>query len=296
MKNHTNPYIKQVNYIQDKALENFDDQIQMDELIQESALPTIHWHRIFMAVVNETFWAYRSRMRLDQVAYELRKPNMSLSDIAKNTGFTNEHVLSQAFVQAFGMNPWIYKQSCWKMWCPKVALPLSAAKLSHPTVMRLPKITTLSLYKQDSYDKIQLAYLSLVKHIRKYKPNSSIGATDDQGKFQERWMTLYFNDPFTSDSDDQSKWSASIEINDQILGSSEIKVKTIPEGTYLTIDHTGSYESLNTAYHNLYLFGVNQADRYVIMNEPVMEQYIHDVCKVDEAACCTRLYLPVQAI
>jgi AraC-like DNA-binding protein len=63
----------------------------------------------FRQLVGEAPMAYVSRTRLVLAATLLERPDLTLAQIARRTGYANEFSFSRAFKRAFGVPPGLYR-------------------------------------------------------------------------------------------------------------------------------------------------------------------------------------------
>ena len=85
---------------------NLDQTIQLEDVACASHFSSFHFHRIFHALVGETVNEYVSRKRMEKAAGRLvHKPEMSVTEIAGNGGFSSSANFSKAFKIYFGLTP-----------------------------------------------------------------------------------------------------------------------------------------------------------------------------------------------
>ena len=62
-------------------------------------------NRIFRELYGTSLHAYVQEMRLEQAAEMLLKMNISVTEVALNSGYNNMSYFSKAFKERFGMTP-----------------------------------------------------------------------------------------------------------------------------------------------------------------------------------------------
>jgi transcriptional regulator GlxA family with amidase domain len=63
----------------------------------------------FRELVGEAPMAYVARTRLVRAAMLLQRPELTLAEVARRTGYANEFSFSRAFKRAFGVPPGLYR-------------------------------------------------------------------------------------------------------------------------------------------------------------------------------------------
>jgi len=99
-------YISSVN----KALQFMDDHLDtnltLETVAKVACFSPYHFHRIFKVVTNETLNSYISRKRIEKVAAVLqRKPEVSITELSLQFGFTSNSSLTRAFKKYYFTSP-----------------------------------------------------------------------------------------------------------------------------------------------------------------------------------------------
>jgi AraC family transcriptional regulator len=105
--NNQGIYIRKVlDYIQTNLFEDLSLQ-QISEIAHYSPF---HFQRIFAEQVGETPKQYIIRLRLERIAHYLKVfPNLTISELAVNSGFASLSTFSRAFKNYFGVSAEVYR-------------------------------------------------------------------------------------------------------------------------------------------------------------------------------------------
>ncbi|MFV0468218.1 MAG: helix-turn-helix transcriptional regulator [Dysgonomonas sp.] len=102
-------YEKAVNIAIDYINNHLYDSLSVKVVSEAAGISGFHFHRIFKALIGENIGEYITRLRLEDIAQQLRMKRTSLSDIAFTTGYASKHTLSKAFKRHFGISPSVYR-------------------------------------------------------------------------------------------------------------------------------------------------------------------------------------------
>jgi len=93
---------KVVDYIHD----NLSDNLSLQSLASVANYSPFHFQRLFLEQTGETPKQYIIRLRLEKIAHYLKVfPNLSISELAAESGFSSLSTFSRAFSKYFGMSP-----------------------------------------------------------------------------------------------------------------------------------------------------------------------------------------------
>lgn len=103
-------YLKRINTVLDFIENNLDTKLSLEYLSKKAHYSVYHFHRVFLAVVNERLNEYINRKRIERIASILLvKPNASLKDLAYKYGFNSDNSFSRAFKKYYGISPTEFK-------------------------------------------------------------------------------------------------------------------------------------------------------------------------------------------
>ncbi|WP_263355398.1 helix-turn-helix domain-containing protein [Acidicapsa acidisoli] len=85
--------------------------LRLDELANEAGLSTSHFIRSFRESTGKTPYQFLLDRRVQRAQTLMRNPRTSLTDIAKSSGFANQHHMARVFRGITGMTPSAYRGS-----------------------------------------------------------------------------------------------------------------------------------------------------------------------------------------
>jgi AraC family transcriptional regulator len=98
-------YVKRINRVLDYISQNLSEPLSLEKLAEIACLSPFHFHRIFGAMMGETINQYVQRIRLERSAQQLcMLPDMPITEIAQNAGFSGSASFARAFSKRFGMS------------------------------------------------------------------------------------------------------------------------------------------------------------------------------------------------
>jgi len=104
-------YKSRINKTLDYIEINLCNQFTLDELASVASFSKYHFHRIFLGVIGETPFQFITRLRLQKAGtFLIMNPQLSISDIAINSGYTDISIFSRNFKHHFGQAPSVWKK------------------------------------------------------------------------------------------------------------------------------------------------------------------------------------------
>jgi AraC family transcriptional regulator len=85
--------------------------LRLDELAGEAGLSTSHFIRSFRESTGKTPYQFLLERRVQRAQTLMRDPRASLAEIARSTGFADQHHLARAFRRITGITPSTYRRS-----------------------------------------------------------------------------------------------------------------------------------------------------------------------------------------
>lgn len=99
-------YRKRIDSVLKYIEENLDRKISLAEAAEVSHFSAYHFHRIFTGLMGETVNDYVVRRRLERAVNRLIfKPELSVTQIAMENGFSSSANFSKAVKLHFGFSP-----------------------------------------------------------------------------------------------------------------------------------------------------------------------------------------------
>ena len=90
--------------------DHLDEELDMERLAGIACLSSYHWHRIYRAIYGETLAATVKRLRLHRAAGEIVRTELTVSEIAKRSGYPNLQSFNRIFKSVYGMPPARYRK------------------------------------------------------------------------------------------------------------------------------------------------------------------------------------------
>lgn len=112
-KNESNNYVSLRNNTDSYAVEKLREDIQLspfkdydaESIASRLSMSVSKLNRIFRELYGTSLHAYVQEMRLEQAAEMLLKMDISVTEVALNSGYNNMSYFSKAFKERFGMTP-----------------------------------------------------------------------------------------------------------------------------------------------------------------------------------------------
>ncbi|MFC4402775.1 AraC family transcriptional regulator [Gracilibacillus xinjiangensis] len=90
---------------------NYGQDISLNDIVHVSGLSKYHFTRLFAKTLNETPIQYLTRIRIQHAADLLQQSELSIEEIAKNTGYTSGNYFSKVFKSLLNVTPSDYRNS-----------------------------------------------------------------------------------------------------------------------------------------------------------------------------------------
>ncbi|MBW1295146.1 AraC family transcriptional regulator [Aquimarina litoralis] len=99
-------YIRRINVALEYIDSNLNNDLSLDTIASIASYSPFHFHRIFKAVIGETLNSYINRRRLEKIAAVLmHKEEVSITEVAFQSGFSSNSSLTKAFKKFYGVSP-----------------------------------------------------------------------------------------------------------------------------------------------------------------------------------------------
>ncbi len=92
--------------------ENYQEQIDLDDISQQAFLSRFHFHRLFTQVYRYTPHQYLTRKRMDK-AKDLLAENKPVTDVCNELGFESIGSFSILFKKQIGYAPTFFRNMAW---------------------------------------------------------------------------------------------------------------------------------------------------------------------------------------
>jgi len=149
---------EQVQSVMDYIDEHIDEDLTLEKLAAQSNYSPFHFHRVFTQIAGETPASYVKRVRMERAAHLLiYEPDIPVTDIALQCGFTSLSYFTQAFKQMYHVSPKAWREG---EYLKKFPLAYEDSKISKQ-MSRKPQEYPIS----NPYNQFQWVDLSRVKII-----------------------------------------------------------------------------------------------------------------------------------
>jgi AraC family transcriptional regulator len=99
-----NEYISRINKVLDYIDNNVSNNFTLSELSKVACFSKFYFHRVFYSTIGEILFQYIHRIRLEKSAIMLKNyPDITITDIALQCGFTSSAIFSKNFKNYFNM-------------------------------------------------------------------------------------------------------------------------------------------------------------------------------------------------
>jgi AraC family transcriptional regulator len=234
---------KVVEYIQ----MNLSEDLSLKKMSEIANYSPFHFQRIFKHNVGESPKQYIIRLRLERIAHYLRVfPNISISELADNSGFASLSTFSRAFKNYFGVSAAGYRlisNEEYRKFCKTDSKKSKVLKINTPDlryrdfsmdeIMEWKNKVAISVKKVKGFkviylstclndaDAISLAYRKLSNWAN---PRGLITS-------ETRFVGMLLDFPFITSLEKCRYW-AGITFPEHLKLPSEASIATIPDGIY----------------------------------------------------------------
>jgi AraC family transcriptional regulator len=103
-------YLRRILKVQDYIEANLCNSLSLGELAAIAGFSKFHFHKIFKGMVKESLLQYVSRQKLEKAKnFLIHRPDMTVTDIAYQFGFTDGAIFSRAFKNYYQVSPNYYR-------------------------------------------------------------------------------------------------------------------------------------------------------------------------------------------
>lgn len=104
---------QQIHRITEFVQAHLTDDLSLEELARQVGFSPYHFARLFREATGKSPHQFVLQQRLERAEQLLKKTEMSLTQIALDSGFANQSHLTQAFKRRLGVTPGAYRQMHW---------------------------------------------------------------------------------------------------------------------------------------------------------------------------------------
>ncbi|GLB47808.1 AraC family transcriptional regulator [Neptunitalea lumnitzerae] len=274
------------------------------EVVAEIAIYSpYHFHRIFKVITGEPLTVYINRRRLEKAAADLmHKPDIAITELALQYGFSSNSSFTRAFKKFYGVSPSTFR----------VELPGKFSKIRQPkskngqpnflferylwSIQELKNwidmnahITTVEL------PELQIAYVTAIGHTKVKEAYQQLihWATPRELMQQpETKMITVYHDSFKVTDPDKVRISAGIKVPKNTKTEGAVATTTLPANKYIKGCFTITLAEFEKAWSSLFIWMNEKGYKKADANP--FEIYHNDFRTHPEQKCIVDLYIPIQ--
>ncbi|MBB4569833.1 AraC family transcriptional regulator [Rhizobium leucaenae] len=261
--------------------EHLDEELDMERLAEIACMSSYHWHRIYRAIYGETAATTVKRLRLHRAAGDLVNTRLSVSDVAKRSGYPNLQSFNRIFKSIYDMPPARYRNEG----SHTIFESSTQGRITVMFDVTLRTISPMSLIgvaHRGSYMQIGKAFETL------------FGAIYARGlaKPDMRMIGVYMDDPDVVDVDKLRSY-ACVNAGNEIAADAPLERRTIDGGEYAVLRHKGPYSDMYKAYQWLYAEWLPASGRQ-LRDAVMFEEYLNNPRDVPPTELLTEIHMPLQ--
>ncbi|MEP2706631.1 MAG: GyrI-like domain-containing protein [Roseibium sp.] len=274
-------YEERLNRVLSYICDNLDEDLDLDQLASIACMSRYHWHRIFCAMTGETLSGIVRRMRLNQAANALVLGNDSIRTIACQVGYQNLASFSRAFKRTHGFSPHEFRQNG-KEISGLLNVSPKGETMYPVTIQDLNDLQAAGVLHTGPYRKIGRAFNKIGGLLM---TNSLMQDVNE--------LFVIYHDPPESRPDAELRSHVAVSIRNTFPNVLEgLEYFDVSGGKYAVLEHTGPYQTLNSAYE--WLYGHWLPDSGLEPKDaPPLEVYINDPRTTPSAQLRTDIRLPL---
>ena len=265
-------YQKQI----EKALrfieENFNKDINLEQVASASGFSAFHFHRVFSFITNETPFECIQRIRLEKAANFLTKsPSLSITEIAMICGYSSSATFSRSFKNHFGLSASQYRKN---HKINKIEIK-SDSGLIAPAPQPVPEyIHNVWVFERPSYRLACMICLNGYDNDQICMVWNKLFNWADSKRLitnGTKYFGLSFDDPEITAAS-KCRYYAGINIPDYIKVDDGIETMLLPAGKYAACKLWVKTCEIQQIYKNLFLHWLPKSG-YNLDQVPVYELY-----------------------
>ncbi|WP_130807616.1 AraC family transcriptional regulator [Senegalia massiliensis] len=226
-----NPYIKQINKVQDYIENHLDKSLSTKQLSQIANFSEYHFQRIFRVMTGESLYGFIKRIRLERAAYMLlADKKRSIIDISMSVGFSSQASFAKAFKSKYGISGSNYRKTngivsksdfvCQSFHEIDMSIEPLDIEIRNEKEIKLIYTRYTGPYKGDSE-----LFSHLFNKLYQWANQRNLISADS------RWFVIYHD--FGNETDQKDlRISVCMSVDRNVAISGDIGVLTLSEGLY----------------------------------------------------------------
>jgi len=271
-------YIQRVNRAIDHIISHLSEPLRLDDVAAIACFSPFHFHRIFSALVGETFTEFVTRVRLERsLTLLLHNPEINLTQVALRCGFGSSSNFTRVFKKRFDVAPSRFDIDALQAKRREDLVEFASAGGGTQRLERLPA--------GENPDGFEVTFLDLeprtVSYIRVSQPFQEgrvvdaamrlVAWAEARGLADGRWLGYMWDNPEVVALED-CRYDVGVEVPNA-KPEGEVGVLEFPAMRVATIPVRGSIELEQRAIDWMYGTWLPRA-RYVPDDQPAFEAWI----------------------
>jgi len=273
-----NMYYQAIGRVLDYIREHLNERPDLEALAGVAHISSFHFHRIFKAITGENVGKYRQRLCMEYVASQLRSTSndLTLEQLALETGYNGVQALSKTFRKHYGVAPTTFR---------KAQDRIRKERIRFVPEIRIVESMNLIYTQTASKENTPQTYKKIWEKLIQFAIDNDLWSKKTE------IIGLGFDDP-DSGNPVQSKFYACISTQKFAEPNDEFGTRILEGGLFAIFTLKGSYKDLSDLYKAAYFDWLPGSD-YVLRKGLAFEKYLNDPFSVKEQDVLTEIYLPV---
>ena len=253
--------------------ENFNKDINLEQVASASGFSAFHFHRIFSFITNETPFECIQRIRLEKAAnFLIKSPSLSITEIALICGYSSSATFARSFKNHFGLSASQYR----KNYTVNKTLIKSDNSLTAPASQPIPEyIHNVRVFERPPYRLACMLCLNGYDNDQICMVwNKLFNWANPKGLItnETKYFGLSFDDPEITAAS-KCRYYAGINIPDSIKVDDGMETMVLPAGKFAACKLWAATREIQQIYKNLFLHWLPKSG-YNLDQLPVYELYL----------------------
>lgn len=265
------------------------------ELADKAYLSPYHFHRVFRAMVGESPAEMVRRLRLERAAWQIRKTDTSISEIAVDSGYATHEAFTKAFQSEFKVSPSQFRlgdRDCCGIRSPNnlhyfdgsftLLNLVDHGDISMQTdIVELPPRRVACLRHKGAYNQIGNAFQQL---------GPKAGSLGLYSNPDAKGIAVYLDDPETKPEAELNSVAGIFVTDDANIG--DLEEFRIEGGKFFRAEFVGHYSGLGQAWGAVCGKLIPEAGLQ-FRNGDCFEVYLNDCADTAPDDLRTDIYVPI---
>ncbi len=272
-------YLKRINFVLDFIENNLDIDLSLDYISKKAHYSPYHFHRVFLAVVNERLNEFINRKRIERIAsIILVEPDVPFNDLAYKYGFNSDSSFSRAFKKYYGISPTRFrtegKEILSKIGIESFSIEKYICSIDHIrqwmnmnaqiTIKEFPELKLAGISHIGVFDKADMMFQRLMQwgYQKQVLDTSNFKA-----------VTVYHDNPNVTYTP-KLRFSTCVTISKNINPDGEIRQINLDKGLYAVGHFEIKAEEISKAWKNMCIWVIENG--YEFRDGDYFEVYHND--------------------